>query len=219
MIGRISSFAAALLWGLVGLGIHTVALAGATPSNDDCGSPITLQLGATPFTTEGATTAGPGVCAVIGGDVWFKFKSTFTGNLRVSTCDDADFDTVIAVYSGCSCGSFNLLACNDESSSCPDHTSKLIVAVEAGKCYRIRVAGFNGATGLGVLHLNVVNPENAGGADKIKTGAAAGDRFGWAWPAKRDSMPMRCAMCSSVRRAMTPSAAMRAGRMHSRHRP
>src|SRR4029453_9877243 len=138
MIGRISSFAAALLGGLVGLGIHTVALAGATPSNDDCGSPITLQLGAPPFTTEGATTAGPAMCAVIGGDVWFKFKSTFTGNLRVSTCDDADFDPLIAVYSGCSCGSFNLLACNDESSSCPDHTSKLIVAVEAGKCYRIR---------------------------------------------------------------------------------
>ena len=173
MIGRCSSFAAALLVG------HLTVLAGVTPSNDDCASPITVQLGATPFTSEGATTAGPSMCSAFGGDVWFKFKSTFTGNLRVSTCGDANFDTIIAVYSGCSCGSFNQLACNDENTSCPDHTSKLTVPVEAGKCYRIRVAGFNGATGLGVLHLNVVDPQNAGGADRIKSGAAAGDRFGW----------------------------------------
>src|SRR5262245_25205336 len=87
---------------------HSAALGGATPSNDDCSSPIIVNLGLNPFTSEGATSAGPGVCVTIGNDVWFKFKSTFTGNLRVSTCGDADFDTVIAVYSGCGCTSFNL---------------------------------------------------------------------------------------------------------------
>jgi len=166
------------LWLLGCLAVQGSSCWAGAPANDDCANATTLALGENPFTTVGATSAGPGVCETIGNDVWFKFNSTFTGSLQVSTCGDATFDTVIAAYSGCSCGSFTLLGCNDDGAGCPNHTSKLTVPVTAGNCYRIRVAGFNGATGTGVLTLSVSDSQNAASADVIKTGADPGDQFG-----------------------------------------
>src|SRR3954470_8256312 len=60
----------------------SICFAGA-PANDDCANATTLVLGENPFTTVGATSAGPGVCVTIGNDVWFKFNSTFTGGLQI----------------------------------------------------------------------------------------------------------------------------------------
>ena len=173
--GSLKSF----MGGLAGLALTPgLVLAGVTPSNDDCSDPIAVGIGNTAFTNENATTSGPPMCAAIGKDVWFRFDCTFDGFLEVSTCGNANFDTVIGVYSGCGCSSYNLLACNDESASCDDHTSKLSLAVQAGKCYRIRIAGYNGEEGLGVLRLKVLSSENAAIANRIKTGAEEDDRFG-----------------------------------------
>ncbi|MCI0362308.1 MAG: integrin alpha [Phycisphaerales bacterium] len=159
----------------------SLCLAGATPANDACANADTLTLGLNPFTTVGATYAGPPVpCTSIGADVWFKFQSTFNGPLRISTCDDADFDTVIAVYSGCGCTNFALLACSDDTVGCSSATSQFTVNVEAGKCYRIRVGGFMAASGTGILTLTVGDDDIAAAADEILTGDEAGDRFGQA---------------------------------------
>lgn len=156
------------------------ALAGTAPANDECGDARVVTLGDEAFSNVGANIAPPGMCAVAGHDVWFRFTSTFTGTLSISTCGSADFDTIIAVYSGCACGSFSLLGCNDDASGCAGGTSRLLVPVQAGHCYRIRVAGFNGDSGLGVLKLRAADPENAAGAQRIKTGANANDRLGFA---------------------------------------
>jgi hypothetical protein len=91
------------------------------PANDDCADAINVALGETPFTTEEATSAGPGVCVNFGKDIWFKHRARFTGVLRVTLCDAANFDSVIAVYRGASCNDNNLLAnligCNDDKSA------------------------------------------------------------------------------------------------------
>jgi hypothetical protein len=157
----------------------SLASAGVTPANDDCADAFDIGLGDTPFTNVGATVEPPGVCAQFGRDVWFRFESTFNGVLRVRTCSDADFDTVIAVYSGCGCGSFTLLGCNDDATNCVDGRSRLDVTVQAGECYRIRLGGFQAQEGIGVLTLSVPNGENAASANRIKTGFEPGDRFGF----------------------------------------
>jgi hypothetical protein len=165
------------------LSLATLSPAGAPP-NDDCSSPTTIQLGQTPFTNVDATIVGAPMCEVAGADVWFKHRAKWTGQLRVSTCDDANFDTIIAVYRGTSCNTQTLLTnqigCNDESPGCSDHTSQLTVDVTKDQVYLIRVAGFQGDTGSGVLTLSCGDPSSATCAEIIKTGAAADDRLGYA---------------------------------------
>ena len=164
----------------IGVGIQLAAhsFAGGPPANDDCADKITIGLGETPFTTEGATAINQNLCGPVGKDIWYRFDSTFKGFLEVSTCGDANFDTVIGVYNGCSCSGTTLLACSDENLDCDDHTSKTSLAVDPGKCYRIRVAGFQGDSGLGVLSLGVLSSENAAIAHRTLTGAEELDRFG-----------------------------------------
>src|SRR5512145_1513107 len=95
-LGVISGLAVAAMWP------GSACFGGATPANDNCSNATTAVLGLNPFSNIGATLAGPDIpCAPIDADVWFKFTSTFNGPLKISTCGDADFDTVIAIYSGC----------------------------------------------------------------------------------------------------------------------
>lgn len=148
----------------------------APPANDNCTSPTTIQLGQTPFTTVDATSAGPGVCVAFGKDVWFKHRAKFTAKLLISTCDAANFDTVIAVYRGTSCNDQtlinNMIGCADESSGCGDNTTKLTVNVTKDQVYLIRVGGFNADSGTGVLTLSCGDAESAACADIVKDGAS-----------------------------------------------
>ena len=159
------------------------AFAGA-PANDDCSDAITIQLGQTPFTTEDATSAGPGVCVNFGKDIWFKHRAKWNAKLKVSLCDDANFDTVIAIYRGTSCNNNTLInnqiGCNDDKPGCSDSTSELTVNVTKDQVYLIRIGGFNADSGTGVLTLSCDDPESAACANIVKTGEAAEDRFGYA---------------------------------------
>jgi len=156
----------------------------APPANDDCSDPITIQLGQTPFTTAEATSAGPGVCVNFGKDIWFKHRAKWNAKLKVSLCDNANFDTVIAMYRGTSCNDntliTNMIGCNDDKTGCPDGTSELIVNVVKDQVYLIRVGGFNADSGSGVLTLSCGDPESAACAEIVKTGLAPEDRFGYA---------------------------------------
>ena len=156
------------------------AAAGGSPTNDDCIDMIPIGLGAHPFDTTGALTDGPDDCSLLSSDIWFEFNSTFNGNLLVSTCGTANFDTILAVYKNCSCTSFNPIACNDENDDCDGNTSELTVEVDAGVCYKIRVGGFMNDEGSGILLLNCADEDNAACADHIVDGGNEGDRFGWA---------------------------------------
>lgn len=131
--------------------------------NDECSAfavPPEIFNGETPFTTIGATEGNPdNGCpqfASPGPDVWFRYEATCTGMLTLSTCNDATFNTKLAMYEGCGvvCSTSNNLGCNDNGAGCSGGTSTLNVEVVAGECYRIRVGSSGGASGLGVLTLS-----------------------------------------------------------------
>jgi hypothetical protein len=140
-----------------------------------------VSLGSTTFSNTGSSLNVPPIsCADSSGHVmWFKYESTFSGTLRISTCNSADFNTALAVYSGCSCAAFNLLACKDNTSGC-DGGAKIEIEAEAGHCYLIQLAGSGNASGSGTLKLSCGDSDNAARADLILTGEDPGGRFGYA---------------------------------------
>jgi hypothetical protein len=130
------------------------------PFNDDCANRPGIPLGVTPFTTVGATTDGPAhaACNFFGNnnvtnDVWFNYPSQCDGQLTITTCGTAGFDTKIAVYRGNGCENFEsrLAACSDDN--CGNQTS-VTVDVAEGEFITIRLGGYNGAVGSGSLLLS-----------------------------------------------------------------
>ena len=128
-----------------------VELCGVTPTNDDCQAARPLGLGRFPFTNLNCSNDGPDVIsecttAPEGGsivnDVWFSHTALADNGVFVSTCGHADFDTQILVYDACG---GELIACNQNSSVCPDGTSLVGFMGVAGETYLIRVAGVTGA--------------------------------------------------------------------------
>jgi hypothetical protein len=128
------------------------------PANDDCANAAMLFSGnpSTNFSTIGATTDGPPHprCLNFGDDqvnqdIWFHYISPRTDFQPISTCG-SDFDTKIAVYEGCSCpvSDLNLLVCNDDS--CGFQTLVVPSLIEDA-CYTIRVGGYKGNVGTGLL--------------------------------------------------------------------
>ncbi|MHC4990077.1 MAG: hypothetical protein ACYTGC_03765 [Planctomycetota bacterium] len=129
---------------------------------DDCVDAVTIFEGTTDFDTTFATTDGPEHrdCFAEGdqihNDIWFAFEATCSGDLFVSTCDMADFDTRIAVYedNGCPVTEDDLLECEDDN-SCSGGTTELVVEVVAGEDYLIRVGGATGSDfGAGTLRVS-----------------------------------------------------------------
>ncbi|MFO0872854.1 MAG: hypothetical protein U0575_02630 [Phycisphaerales bacterium] len=138
--------------------------------NDGCSSFTILDAayGDTPFTTIGATegSAEDG-CVQFnepGPDIWYTHTAQCTGVMTVSTCSNADYDTKIAVYPGCTFGFFGIcsltdpIACNDDFAGCSGFTSKVSVLVNAGECFFIRLGGYNGAFGTGTLSVTYTCP-------------------------------------------------------------
>ncbi|MHC4416817.1 MAG: hypothetical protein ACYS0G_16225, partial [Planctomycetota bacterium] len=82
-----------------------------------------------------------------------------------------DFDTRIAIYDGIGCpvGDANLLACNDDFPGCPNYTSTAVAPVVAGGQYKIRVGGYSGAAGTGILDVTCVGLPTTGGIDPRAT--------------------------------------------------
>ena len=116
------------------------------PANDCCADRLAIGDGTTPFTTVGADTDGVAhvECKFTGqtyNDVWFSYTATCDGNLTVSLCNLADYDTSLGVYDGCDCTNLQLHGCNDDTLFC-NFTSEVVVPVVAGNCYKIRIGGF-----------------------------------------------------------------------------
>jgi Metallo-peptidase family M12 len=134
-----------------------------TPANDGCAFPTPPQAftGATPFCNFGATDYGISETC-LGGiaitpDVWFYHTAVNSGTITVTTCDPAtNFDTVLAIYDG-GCPIFNntTIACNDDDFSCSYYirVSTLTFTGVAGQNYFIRIGGYFGNVGSGVLHI------------------------------------------------------------------
>lgn len=107
-----------------------------------CGDGVTVS-----GTTVGATFDNVGTCGTsnTAPGVWYTF--TGTGNdVTVTTCDQANYDTKLSVFSG-SCGSLTCVGGNDDGSGCSGFTSELTVSTTSGTTYYILVHGFSSGTG------------------------------------------------------------------------
>jgi hypothetical protein len=148
-------------------GNYTLNVAGPAgivpPSNDGCANRIGIGLGATAFSTVGATTDGPthAACNFFGNnnvtnDVWFNYPCFANGNLTIDTCG-ASYDSKIAVYANSGCTDFEarILGCSDDVCG---NNATVTIPVTAGQNYTIRVGGFAGAVGSGNLNLTLVTP-------------------------------------------------------------
>lgn len=159
------------------------------PPNDNCANFISVNTTAdVVFCTAYATTDGPAEagCSFCCGDpqihkdIWYSFStSVFAASytMQIDTCGAlTDFDTKLAVYrfngvNGCTCPvtSAALIACNDDlgTTGC-QLQSRVQFQLSASSCYRIRVGGFDGASGSGVLHIrSFVNGDECFNATNI----------------------------------------------------
>lgn len=124
----------------------------AQPANDACANAITLTCGQTVSgTTIGSTddaADGAVTCSTIyngGQGVWYYFAGN-NNLVTLTTCDQADYDTKISVFSG-ACGSLTCVDGNDDDGSCTGNTSTVSFVANSGTDYYILVHGFGGATG------------------------------------------------------------------------
>jgi hypothetical protein len=131
------------------------------PPNDHCENAEMLTTSAA-FTTIGATTDGVtescdgGPQVPFENDVWFVYTAECTGLATFSTCNDADFDTRIAVYDGGvgSCVPFSDLGCSNDAIGC-GVTSELDVIVVQGASYLVRIgSGDIGTEGSGTVSVS-----------------------------------------------------------------
>lgn len=147
------------------------------PPTDFCVDATSIGVGATPFSTVGASSDGPLLMTGCAGnhvnDVWFKHTATETGDLTINTCDAATtYDTTLTVYDGCDCSNLFEMGngCNQNTVGCNTVPapgglgSSVTVFVTQGNCYLIRV-GSPGIysdpvnnSGAGVLNLSLPCP-------------------------------------------------------------
>jgi hypothetical protein len=124
------------------------ATAGAAPGNDDFANASALSgaSGAASGTTVDATDEAGEPGSGLGG-VWYTWTAPSSGAVQFDTCANADFDTVIDVFSGGPLlASLSPVASNDDA-LCGPKQSLAGFRADAGTTYWIRVSGFNGSRG------------------------------------------------------------------------
>ncbi len=128
---------------------------------DACPQGTLLAEGSHLFSTVGASTDGPDETGVAPcgaddrflNDVWFRYIPSCTGTAIISLCDSF-FDTEIAVYRGeiCPNSPGSVAVCNDDSDC--GLPSQVSLPVAAGEILLVRIAGFNGIVGNGVVNIS-----------------------------------------------------------------
>jgi len=81
---------------------------------------------------------------VVNSGVWYKMNIAFAANVVISTCNQANFDTQVAVFSG-ACGSLVCEADDDDTDGC-ELTTSLVYDAEPQGIY-IVVNGYGTGTG------------------------------------------------------------------------
>lgn len=152
-------------------------------ANDSCANASAIADGATGFSTANATTDGPSHpgsgcdqagSSTVSNDIWYDYVSSCSGILTAGTCGDANFDTRVAVYDGCSCpvSDAELLTCNDDATGCGGATSEAVVnGVSEGNCYKIRVGATGDVRGSGSLTVTCMGNDLCASADPISAGS------------------------------------------------
>jgi hypothetical protein len=131
-------------------------------ANDDCEDAITIGDGTFPYDTTAANTDGQAHASCkfddqTWHDIWYDYTATCDGDLTVSTCNQASYDTDLVIYTGCDCNTMTLLDCNDDGDGCSGFSSEIVIGddeadIVGGQCYKIRVGGWqSGDQGAGNL--------------------------------------------------------------------
>ncbi len=120
----------------------------ALANNDDCTDALPISCGQLiQGSTIGTNADNAATCVTSNTSpgVWYSY--TGTGEfVIVSTCNNADFDTKLSVYTD-GCGTLTCVTGNDDAAGCFGFTSELGFLSEAGREYLVLVHGFGGATG------------------------------------------------------------------------
>ncbi|MFC2175215.1 archaellin/type IV pilin N-terminal domain-containing protein [archaeon] len=118
------------------------------PENDDCAGMIAVTDETVPFSTISSTTDGTatdGCPGQVFNDIWYIYTATCDGTFTASTCNDADFDTAIVIYTGSDCQSKSENTCNNDEDGC-GVTSTVTWEVTTGTDYIIRLGSLVDAT-------------------------------------------------------------------------
>ena len=138
----------------------------AMPGNQCATDRLTATEGSTSFDNRCATNDGPssivcdGASSTIGSDIWYGYTATCTGTLSIDLCADTDFDAILLVYSDgdgtcvCPANSSTQIGCADDTCGLGGGPPRLSVDVIEGRCYTIRVAGWEGAIGTGTMSIS-----------------------------------------------------------------
>jgi hypothetical protein len=133
------------------------------PDNNCCPQGIVLGNGVHSFSTINATTCGPdelpgGPCDLFGetavqNDVWFATVASCDGELTVSLCGSS-YTTKLALYGfQCPTEPGTVIAC--DVVSCPgENRATVTIPVNQNEAFRIRIGGFGGATGDGIMTIS-----------------------------------------------------------------
>ena len=118
-------------------------------TNDDCVTAKEINCGET---VTGITELGTDTnefCGTgsVNQGIWYTFVGD-GGSYTASTCNQADFDTKIQVFSG-SCGALSCVGGNDDNfgAGCGGNTSLLTFGTTNGTTYYIHVGGWSTADG------------------------------------------------------------------------
>ena len=147
--------------------IILTGLASAQTSDECSTATAATGYGSFNFNTTNATTSGSSPCGGIGRDVWYAWTAPATENVDFSTCGGANFDTALAVYGG-SCGSLQLLDCNDDTCGL---RSTVGVSAMAGATYFLRIGAYNGGSGGAGTFTTAAGGSGSGGCMNPAVGA------------------------------------------------
>jgi hypothetical protein len=141
-----------------------ITVAPAPPPNDRCIDASPVSIGTYVGTTIGADSDGTGTCGASGSspDVWYRYTAACDGTVEITTCG-SDFDTVLSAWTGCR--GIEMI-CNDDalSGACSGTPqSRIVMDVQQGVSYRIRVSGFSGASGDFQLNIAACVPSTCEG--------------------------------------------------------
>ena len=118
---------------------------------DECAQATMVSMGQTIYDTAAATNSTPAyICeANTGTDLWFEFVAPTTDVYRFDLCGTS-YDTVLEVHEG-TCTGGVVLGCSDDAC---DLASWTLVPCTASTSYFVRVGGFAGVAGPGILDIS-----------------------------------------------------------------
>ena len=157
---KMSNFNSSIRGGAVAAAL-LAGVAVAQPANDLCSGAerIPVVNAGTTYTSSTTTNIASAAAAVeapgfscftssVKNSIWYVFTAPAAGNYRIETCDVSNYDTIIQVYSGSSCGALTTLGstgCNDQGGCTPANASALNLNLGAGEYY-VQVASWSSGT-------------------------------------------------------------------------